>query len=117
MLDYALTLGMTPEQYWNDDPRLILNYEKKYQNEQNVMRQKAWLVGAYVKSALQSTILVATLAEKKTARSMPEYAECPKPVDKDGNENLTPNQIKAGQNNLYNYLQNLARVINKQGGR
>jgi len=41
-------------------------------------QQMIWLQGAYVKNALQSTILVAGLADKNTAQKMPKYPEMPK---------------------------------------
>jgi hypothetical protein len=77
-LDYALQIGMTPSQFWYDNPRLILNYQEKFKAEQMRQQQMIWLQGAYVKNALQSTILVAGLADKNTAQKMPKYPEMPK---------------------------------------
>ncbi len=77
-LDYALQIGMTPSQFWYDNPRLILNYQEKFKAEQMRQQQMIWLQGAYVKNALQSTILVAGLADKNTAQRMPKYPEMPK---------------------------------------
>ena len=92
MLDYALVLGMTVEQYWYGNPRLILNYEKKYQDESFKKRQEAWLLGAYVKSALQSTILVAGLADKDAGKKMPKYPDIPMPTNDEGNVEMTETQ-------------------------
>lgn len=115
MLDYALVLGMTPEQYWYGNPRLILNYEKKYQMESDKKRQEAWLIGAYVKSALSSTILTAGLADKDTSEKMPKYPDCPMPTNDDGEVEMTERQKELEREKLYRYYHKLAKVINKKG--
>ena len=115
MLDYALVLGMTPEQYWYGNPRLILNYEKKYQDEMLRKRQEAWLFGAYVKSALSSTILVAGLADKDTGKKMPKYPDMPMPTNDDGEAEMTETQKELERERFYRYLHKLAKINNKKG--
>lgn len=80
-LDVALQIGMTDTQFWYSNPRLMLNYIEKYKAEQLIIQQNAWLIGAYVKNALQSTILVAGLADKNTNQKMPKYPEMPRPSE------------------------------------
>ena len=113
MLDYALVLGMTVEQYWYGNPRLLLNYEKKYKMESDKKRQEAWLIGAYVKSALQSTILVAGLAD--TGKKMPEYPDMPMPTNDDGEFEMTERQKELERERLYRYYKQLAKINNKKG--
>lgn len=115
MLDYALVLGMTPEQYWYGNPRLILNYEKKYQDESFKKRQEAWLIGAYVKSALSSTILVAGLADKDTGEKIPKYPDMPMPTNDDGEVEMTEKEIDLERERFYRYLHKLAKINNKKG--
>ena len=115
MLDYALVLGMTPEQYWYDSPRLILNYEKKYQDEMLKKRQEAWLFGAYVKSAVSSTILVAGLADKGADKKMPKYPDMPMPTNDDGEVEMTERQKELERERLYRYYKQLAKINNKKG--
>ncbi|MGN0960776.1 MAG: hypothetical protein ACI4PF_01090 [Christensenellales bacterium] len=45
----ALQYGMTPQQFWYDDPKLIKAYEKAYQSK---IYMESWLYGAYVDKAL-----------------------------------------------------------------
>ena len=92
-----------------------MNYEKKYQMESDKKRQEAWLIGAYVKSALSSTILVAGLADKDTAKKLPKYPECPKPSDMDDGENMTETQKELERERLYRYYKRLAKINNKKG--
>ena len=106
---------MSPEQYWYGNPRLLLNYEKKYRDEMLIKRQEAWLFGAYVKSALSSTILRAGLADKDTSKKMPKYPDCPMPTDEDGNAEMTETQKELEREKFYRYLHKLAKVINKKG--
>lgn len=115
MLDYALIIGMTVEQYWYGNPKLLLNFEKKYEAECNSKRQEAWLIGAYVKSALSSTILVSGLADRDTAKKMPQYPECPKPADNKGDAVMTERQKELERERLYRYYKKLAKVNNKKG--
>ena len=115
MLDYALVLGMTPEQYWYGNPRLILNYEKKYQDEMLRKRQEAWLFGAYVKSALSSTILVAGLADKDTSKKMPQYPDMPMPTNDDGEVEMSETAKELERERFYRYLHKLAKINNKKG--
>ena len=115
MLDYALVLGMTVEQYWYGNPRLILNYEKKYQMESDKKRQESWLIGAYVKSALSSTILVAGLADKDTSKKMPPYPDCPMPTNDDGEVEMSETAKELERERFYRYLHKLAKINNKKG--
>lgn len=102
---------MTPTQFWYDNPRLILNYTEKFKAEQMRVQQNAWLVGAYVKNALQSTILVAGLADKQTANKLPKYPEMPK------YENvMTEERKQAERQRLYKYYKKLAEINNKNRG-
>ena len=49
---YYLAIGMTPEQYWEQDSTLVVNYRKAAQIKQNLQNQAAWLQGAYIYEAL-----------------------------------------------------------------
>lgn len=106
---------MTVEQYWYGNPRLLLNFEKKYQMESDKRQQEAWLIGAYVKSALQSTILVAGLADKDTKEKMPQYPKCPMPTNENGEVEMTEKQKDLERNRLYLYFKSLAKTVNQKG--
>ena len=47
-----LMFGMTEEQFWYSDYRLIKTYIKKYELERNDMNYKAWLNGLYIYKAV-----------------------------------------------------------------
>ena len=83
--------------------------------ESDKKRQEAWLIGAYVKSALSSTILVAGLADKDTSKKMPKYPDIPMPTNDDGEIGMTERQKELERERLYRYYKQLAKINNKKG--
>lgn len=51
---YALFLGMTLDQYWHDDPKIMNYYIKAQEIRMKQENQKLWLQGAYIYNALGS---------------------------------------------------------------
>ena len=83
--------------------------------ESDKKRQEAWLIGAYVKSALQSTILTAGLYEKGAEKKMPKYPDIPIPTNDDGEVEMTERQKDLERERLYRYYKQLAKINNKKG--
>lgn len=110
-LDYALTIGMTAEEYWHADPSLIYNYERSFQNKKQLKEQELWLQGAYIRSALCSVIVPVGLADNRTHHNLPEYAPSPIPVDNTvENIDCDKEQERAGR-----YFDALMEFNNKRG--
>ena len=112
-LDYALLVGMTPDEYWFAEPGLLYNYAEKYRLERRLREDELWLQGAYFKAALSSTIFMAGLADEKTARKMPEYPKRPSETAEMSSE-LTEKQIEAERTRAALYFDALMRVHNKK---
>ena len=55
MLDLAVYVGMSPADYWHGDPRLLNSYIEAHNKRKQDNEYLAWLTGAYVKAALQTT--------------------------------------------------------------
>lgn len=51
-LPYYLAIGMTPEQFWNEDCRLTECYRKAEEIKQRRKNQDLWLQGMYIYEAL-----------------------------------------------------------------
>ena len=49
---YYLAIGMTPEQYWNGDPSLTIDYRKAYEIKLEQKNQELWLQGMYFYEAM-----------------------------------------------------------------
>lgn len=108
-LDYALTLGMSAEEYWHADPSLIYNYERSFANRRKIREEEIWLQGAYIRSALASVVVPVGIADAGTSRRLPEYApnpvrECASSADEAG---------EAERAKLY--FDTLMKVNNKRG--
>ena len=48
-----LLVGMTYDQFWNDDVCIIKHYIKMYHLMNNRREQDAWMIGIYLREALQ----------------------------------------------------------------
>lgn len=68
---------MAEDIFWKQTPKTIQIYFEADKIKQQKRAQELWLLGAYFKQALSSTILVAGLADKGTANRMPKYPKCP----------------------------------------
>ena len=49
---YYLSIGMTPEQYWDGDPALAKYYRKADELRKRRINQELWLQGMYIYEAL-----------------------------------------------------------------
>ena len=49
---YYLSIGMTPEQYWDGDPTLAKYYRKADELQRQRRNQELWLQGLYIYDAL-----------------------------------------------------------------
>lgn len=104
---------MTETQFWCGNPRLILNYTEKFKTDQIRAQQTAWLIGAYVKQALSTTILVSGLADKSTQSKMPKFPEMPRYEQE---VELSEERKKTERKRLEIYYKKFAEINNKKRG-
>lgn len=71
LFPYALSLGMTPEQYWSDEPELLDAYIEKQQYDIELENKKYHLLGQYFVAAVKEAM--------KTKKS--EFAYPSKPFE------------------------------------
>ena len=78
-------------------------------------QQGYWTIGAYVKNALQSTLLMAGLADEKTANKLPKYPDFPKFEEE---QPMSEKRKEAETERLKSYFRALSKVqkANKQRG-
>lgn len=78
MLDNALMVGMTPDEFWYGDPELYYNYVRVYENKVKFETQLVWQIGARMCQALQSTpVFPVGIIDGKVMNRMPKYPDCP----------------------------------------
>jgi hypothetical protein len=103
----SLIIGLSEDIFWKQTPKTILIYFEAEEERRKMRMQEIWSVGAIVKSALSSTILAATLADKNTASHLPKFPECP--YKEDRNIELTEEQIEYERARLVQYLNQFSR--------
>lgn len=97
--------------FWGLTPKTIQIDFEAYNRRQKKEAQARWELGAWFKNALNSSVLVATLAEKNTARKMPHYPEMPFKDDlkAQSDEPMTDEQLKAERLKAYIFFKNLGK--------
>lgn len=76
---FYLSIGMTPNQFWNDDPMLAKYYRQAHSLELERKNQELWLQGLYVYEALCDVAPILQAMAKKGTKPHP-YPEKPYPI-------------------------------------
>jgi hypothetical protein len=53
---YYLAMGMSYEQFWVDDPKLVIAYRRADEIRKRRMNEELWLNGIYMTEAIASTV-------------------------------------------------------------
>lgn len=75
LFPYYLSLGMTEEQYWDRDCRLVIAYRKAAELRTSRKNQEMWLQGAYIYEALTRASPLLHAFAKKGTKPAPYLAE------------------------------------------
>ena len=75
LFPYYLSLGMTEEQYWDRDCRLVIAYRKAAELRMSRKNQEMWLQGAYIYEALTRVSPLLHAFAKKGTKPAPYLAE------------------------------------------
>lgn len=62
---YALSIGMSAKEYWEDDPNYLLNFVKAEEIRQRKINSQLWLQGLYIYQAVGSLIHLANSFSKE----------------------------------------------------
>lgn len=76
---YYLTIGMTHDQYWNDDPWLVWTYRDAHKKRLDMRSQEMWLQGLYNFHAFSTALgnFGNALGGKKRKKNAFEYMKEP----------------------------------------
>lgn len=107
-----LTIGGSRQEFWKMTPKDIEIDFRAYQNKINNQLQMAWINGLYVKAALNSTILMCGLADKKVLSNLPDYPEMPNVNEQE--EELTEEEIQIQTEYQIAKMKHWARVNNER---
>lgn len=75
LFPYYLSIGMTEEQYWDRDSKLVVSYRKAEEYRTNRKNQEMWLQGAYVYEAIARISPILHAFAKKGTKPSPYLAE------------------------------------------
>ena len=103
---YFLSLGMTPEQYWDGDASLTRAYLELDKIRQERENYRTWLQGMYIYDALGRLAPVFQAFGKKGAKAQP-YPDRPYPLDEEEIEQRKQEAEKKKMEKGKRYLQNL----------
>ena len=73
-----LTIGGSRNEFWNLTLKDLEIDFRAYKSKKQLQQQEIWLQGLYFKQALESSVLVCGLADRKVVKEMPKYPEMPK---------------------------------------
>ena len=76
---YYLSIGMSPEQYWDGDPELARAYRKADGIRMERKNQELWLQGMYIYEAICDASPILHAFAKKGTKPHP-YADKPYPI-------------------------------------
>lgn len=76
LFPYYLSIGMTPEQYWDADPALAKYYRKADELRRKRRNEELWLQGMYIYEALCDVSPVMNAFAKKGTKPRP-YSDHP----------------------------------------
>lgn len=71
-----LAIGMSYEQYWEQDSALVIAYRKAYEIKQENINQQLWLQGAYIYEAIARISPILHAFAKKGTKPIP-YLDAP----------------------------------------
>lgn len=101
---YYLSIGMTAEQYWEQDPMLVKYYREAEEIRKERMNQEAWLQGMYIYDALMRVSPVLRAFAKKGTKAQP-YVEEAYPISKKMIEEKNAKQERINGQKALRYLQ------------
>lgn len=107
---HYLVMGMTYEQFWEQDCTLVIPYRKAYQLRMEHENYYAWLQGMYIYEALCDVSPLLHAFASRGTRAAP-YSDKPyQPEEKKKPEET--NQQR--EDNAVNFMTKLASTFNKQ---
>ena len=113
LFPYYLSIGMTPEQYWEGDCTLAKYYRKAEELRNEKRNQELWLQGMYIYEAICDVAPVLHAFAKKGTKPTP-YSDKPYALnDKQIKRNEEEKQRKLAQKGK-KFMEVMAASINKR---
>ena len=110
---YYLSIGMTPEQYWDGDPLLAKFYRQADEIRQKRKNQELWLQGMYIYEALCDVAPVLQAFAKKGTKPTP-YPDRPYSLTTKDREDERKLREKREREKARQYMEAQMERLNKR---
>lgn len=110
---YYLSIGMTAQQYWDDDPMLCKYYRKAEELRKERLNQQLWLQGLYVYSALCDVAPIFHAFAKKGTKAKP-YVDAPFPLSAKAQKEEKEHKQRAVSSKGKSYMEAMMMQMNKK---
>lgn len=110
---YYLSIGMTANEYWNEDVEYVVHYRKAWKIKQDRLNQQLWLQGMYVYDALLDTPIVVSGFAKKGEEKR-KYPTEPYALTVEQQKQREADKERAHQMEIKNKLVAFASQFNKK---
>lgn len=113
MFPYYLAIGMTYEQFWEQDCDLVKYYRKAAQIRQDLKNQEAWLQGAYFYEALADVSPILRAFAKKGSKARP-YPKKPFDLNVRGDKTEQKKAEEKSDDKAKKYMEAFALAHNRK---
>ena len=113
LFPYYLSIGMTPEQYWDSDCTLVKYYRKAEELRNEKRNQELWLQGMYVYEAICDVSPILHAFAKKGTKPTP-YTEKPYPLTRKQIKNEEEEKQRKLAEKGKRFMEAMAASINKK---
>lgn len=110
---YYLSIGMTPEQYWDGDPMLAKYYRKGDELRKKRRNEELWLQGMYIYEALCDVAPVLHAFAKRGTKPVP-YPDHPYALTVNDREEERKLKEKREREKARRYMEAKMAAINKR---
>ena len=112
-LPYYLSIGMTPEQFWDGDPLLAKYYRKADELKRQRKNQELWLQGMYIYEALCDVAPIFNAFAKRGTKATP-YSDHPYSITTKEREDEKKLQEKRDRDKARRYMEAQMVKLNKR---
>ena len=109
---FYLSIGMTPEQYWDGDPALAKYYRKAHELQRKRRNEDLWLQGMYIYEALCDVSPVLQAFAKKGTKPHP-YSDRPYSITNEDREEERKRKEQRDREKAKQYMLGKMAKINK----
>ena len=110
---FYLSIGMTPEQYWDGDPALAKYYRKAHELQRKRRNEDLWLQGMYIYEALCDVSPIMNGFAKKGTKPHP-YSDRPYSITNEDRKEERKQQEQRDREKAKQYMLSKMAKINKR---